>query len=77
MLMALLRQRARSIDSVTIQVELCLHPSQEASPEMIHTLRALRKKFVIGLVGGSDMVKISEQPSVWGSDGTVHHSYSR
>jgi len=44
---------------------------------MIYTLRALRKKFVIGFVGGSDMVKILEQLSVGGSDGAVHHSDSR
>ena len=76
MLMALLHQRARS-DSVIIHVESCLYPTQEASQEMIYTLRALRKKFVIGFVGGSDMVKISEQLSVGGSDGAVHHSDSR
>ena len=28
---------------------------------MIETLRALRKKLVIGFVGGSDFVKIEEQ----------------
>jgi len=37
---------------------------QVASPEMIETLRELRKKFVIGFVGGSDLVKISEQLQV-------------
>ncbi|KAF9477763.1 phosphomannomutase [Pholiota conissans] len=34
---------------------------QSASSEMIETLRALRKKMVIGFVGGSDFVKIAEQ----------------
>ncbi|KDR67981.1 hypothetical protein GALMADRAFT_257526 [Galerina marginata CBS 339.88] len=34
---------------------------QAASPEMIETLRALRKKVAIGFVGGSDLVKITEQ----------------
>ncbi|KJA15251.1 hypothetical protein HYPSUDRAFT_48570 [Hypholoma sublateritium FD-334 SS-4] len=34
---------------------------QSATPEMIETLRALRKKLVIGFVGGSDFVKIEEQ----------------
>jgi hypothetical protein len=76
MLTALLHQHARS-DSVIIQVELYLHPTQEASQEMIYTLRALRKKFVIGFVGGSDMVKILEQLSVGGNDGAVYHSDSR
>ncbi|KAF9526133.1 eukaryotic phosphomannomutase [Crepidotus variabilis] len=36
-------------------------PRQIASPEMIQTLRELRKKAVIGFVGGSDLVKITEQ----------------
>jgi phosphomannomutase len=34
---------------------------QQATPEMIQTLRELRKKLVIGFVGGSDLVKITEQ----------------
>ncbi|KAF8899612.1 phosphomannomutase [Gymnopilus junonius] len=34
---------------------------QSASPEMVETLRALKKKAVIGFVGGSDLVKITEQ----------------
>jgi phosphomannomutase len=36
---------------------------------MIEVLRALRKKVVIGFVGGSDLAKISEQLSVNGSNG--------
>ncbi|KIK61597.1 hypothetical protein GYMLUDRAFT_42608 [Collybiopsis luxurians FD-317 M1] len=39
---------------------------QAASPEMIQLLKNLRKKVVIGFVGGSDLVKISEQLSVHG-----------
>ena len=34
---------------------------QVASPQMIETLRKLRKKLVIGFVGGSDFAKITEQ----------------
>jgi len=34
---------------------------QDISPEMATLLRELRKKVVIGFVGGSDLVKISEQ----------------
>jgi len=34
---------------------------QVASPEMIETLRKLRKKTIVGFVGGSDLVKITEQ----------------
>lgn len=36
---------------------------------MIATLRALRKKYVVGVVGGSDYVKVSEQLSVHGAVG--------
>jgi len=43
-------------------------PRQAATVEMIELLRALRKKVVIGFVGGSDLVKISEQLSVEGSN---------
>ena len=34
---------------------------------MIELLRALRKKMIIGFVGGSDIVKISEQLLVEGN----------
>ena len=34
---------------------------------MIETLRALRKKMIIGFVGGSDLVKITEQLQVEGN----------
>ncbi|KAJ3536845.1 hypothetical protein NM688_g6780 [Phlebia brevispora] len=40
---------------------------QTATPEMMDLLRALRKKVVIGVVGGSDLVKVSEQLSVGGA----------
>ena len=40
---------------------------------MVATLRALRKKAVIGVVGGSDFVKISEQLTVSGSNGMFLH----
>ncbi|KAK7031384.1 eukaryotic phosphomannomutase [Favolaschia claudopus] len=39
---------------------------QAASPEMIQTLSALKRKFAIGVVSGSNLVKISEQLSVNG-----------
>lgn len=39
---------------------------------MIQLLRDLRKKLVIGFVGGSDLVKIREQLEVAGSDGTLY-----
>jgi phosphomannomutase len=40
-----------------------------ASPAMIQLLRDVRKKAVIGFVGGSDLAKITEQLAVSGSDG--------
>lgn len=43
---------------------------------MIQVLRALRKKVVIGFVGGSDLAKISEQLSVNGSNGELLLPYS-
>lgn len=49
--------------------------SQSASPEMIATLRALRKKYVVGVVGGSDYVKVSEQLSVHGAVGMSIFQY--
>jgi len=36
---------------------------------MIETLRALRKKVVIGFVGGSDLKKIREQLQIGTEDG--------
>ncbi|KAG1804510.1 eukaryotic phosphomannomutase-domain-containing protein [Suillus subaureus] len=39
-------------------------PRKGASPEIIKLLRELRKQLAIGFVGGSDLVKISEQLSV-------------
>jgi phosphomannomutase len=36
---------------------------------MIQILRDIRKKVVIGFVGGSDLAKITEQLTVGGSDG--------
>ena len=38
---------------------------------MIALLRELRKKVVVGVVGGSDYVKVSEQLSVHGFDGML------
>ncbi|KAG8691607.1 Phosphomannomutase [Ceratobasidium sp. 423] len=47
---------------VLFDVDGTLTPArQSASPEMIDVLREVRKKVVIGFVGGSDFAKISEQ----------------
>lgn len=43
---------------------------QKASPEMMALLAALRKKVVIGCVGGSDFNKIADQLLVNGKSGT-------
>ncbi|KAG8833155.1 Phosphomannomutase [Serendipita sp. 399] len=52
---------------VLFDVDGTLTPArQAASPEMIELLKELRKKVVIGFVGGSDLVKISEQLAVSG-----------
>jgi hypothetical protein len=39
---------------------------------MIETLQALKKKFVIGVVSGSNLVKVSEQLSVHGRNGEFY-----
>jgi len=42
---------------------------QSVSLEMLEILKELRKEVVIGFVGGSDLVKISEQLNINGSNG--------
>ncbi|THV03520.1 eukaryotic phosphomannomutase [Dendrothele bispora CBS 962.96] len=51
-------------------------PRQPASPEMFQVLKDLRKKVVIGFVGGSDLVKISEQLSDNGSNAVEDFDYA-
>ncbi|OBZ73504.1 Phosphomannomutase [Grifola frondosa] len=52
---------------ILFDVDGTLTPARQAvSRETIDVLRALRKKAVIGVVGGSNFVKISEQLSVHG-----------
>ncbi|KAF6753022.1 phosphomannomutase [Ephemerocybe angulata] len=58
-------------------VDGTLTPAREGiSPEMNETLRALRKKCVVGFVGGSDLVKIVEQLKVDGSEVLDDFDYS-
>ncbi|CCM00372.1 uncharacterized protein FIBRA_02402 [Fibroporia radiculosa] len=53
---------------ILFDVDETLTPARQVvSLEMVELLRALRKKVVIGVVGGSDLVKISEQLAVPGS----------
>jgi len=62
---------------VLFDVDGTLTPArQQASPEMIHLLRDLRKKVVIGFVGGSDLGKISEQLSVAGANVTEDFDFA-
>lgn len=44
---------------------------QQATNEIIEFLRKLREQVVVGFVGGSDLVKISEQLSVNGINGAL------
>ncbi|KAF9078183.1 eukaryotic phosphomannomutase [Rhodocollybia butyracea] len=54
---------------VLFDVDGTLSPARQgASPAMISVLRDLRKKVAIGFVGGSDLVKISEQLAAGGSN---------
>ena len=41
---------------------------------MLELLRQLRKKVVTGVVGGSDLVKITEQLSIGGANGSVSYA---
>jgi len=54
---------------ILFDVDGTLTPARQAvSPSMIQLLRDIRKKAVIGFVGGSDLAKITEQLAVDGSD---------
>ncbi|KAI5832255.1 eukaryotic phosphomannomutase [Schizophyllum commune Tattone D] len=54
---------------VLFDVDGTLTPARQGiSPEMLAVLRDVRKKVVIGFVGGSDLVKITEQLQVPGID---------
>ncbi|KAG7093779.1 Phosphomannomutase 1 [Marasmius oreades] len=62
---------------VLFDVDGPLTPARQAAhPDMINALRELRKKAVIGFVGGSDLVKISEQLSVAGSKAIDNFDYA-
>lgn len=57
-------------------VDDTLTPSRRlGSPEMLELLRQLRKKVVIGVVGGSDFVKISEQLAIGGANPLEEFDY--
>ncbi|CAK5273830.1 unnamed protein product [Mycena citricolor] len=61
---------------ILFDVDETLTPARQgASLEMIEALRALRKKYVIGFVGGSDLAKITGQLSVHGADALKEFDY--
>ncbi|ELT92236.1 hypothetical protein CAPTEDRAFT_221704 [Capitella teleta] len=61
---------------VLFDVDGTLTPArQRASPETEACLQALKKKVVVGLVGGSDLVKINEQMSMGDDDVTKRYDY--
>ncbi|KXN81549.1 Phosphomannomutase [Leucoagaricus sp. SymC.cos] len=49
---------------------------QSASPEMINTLKELRKKVVVGFVGGSNLAKITEQLQTPGTNVLEEFDYA-
>ncbi|KAJ6581212.1 eukaryotic phosphomannomutase [Mycena capillaripes] len=62
---------------VLFDVDETLTPARQGiSPEMNEVLRALRKKYAIGFVSGSDLVKVSEQLSVNGSKAIDDFDYA-
>jgi len=62
---------------VLFDVDGTLTPARRsATPEMINILQEVRKKVVIGFVGGSDLGKISEQLSVDGKPVTEKFDYA-
>jgi len=60
--------------SVTVLFHILQFSGQGASPEMINLLRELRKKVVVGFLGGSDMVKQAQQLEV---EGVSNSQYMR
>ncbi|KAF8329546.1 eukaryotic phosphomannomutase [Cantharellus anzutake] len=62
---------------VLFDVDGTLTPARRtASPEVIKILQEVRKKVVIGFVGGSDLAKISEQLAVDGKPVTENFDYA-
>ncbi|KAJ3999194.1 eukaryotic phosphomannomutase [Lentinula boryana] len=62
---------------VLFDVDGTLTPARQVvSPAMTKVLKDLRKKVTIGFVGGSDLVKISEQLSVDGSNVVEDFDYA-
>ncbi|KAI0084481.1 eukaryotic phosphomannomutase [Irpex rosettiformis] len=61
---------------ILFDVDGTLTPARQlVSPEMFATLRELRKKYIIGVVGGSDFVKVSEQLSPKGATAITEFDY--
>lgn len=47
--------------TVSLQTVFMIHNAKTATPEMLHFLKELRSKIVVGMVGGSDLKKQKEQ----------------
>ena len=65
MVLSLLHARHAYSPSLSTSAKTSL---QSASVEILDLLKELRKKVAIGFVGGSDLVKITEQLSVRGNN---------
>jgi hypothetical protein len=65
MALSLLHARCASCLSLSASAKPSL---QSASAEILDLLKELKKKVAIGFVGGSDLVKITEQLSVRGNN---------
>jgi phosphomannomutase len=60
---------ARQVSVLSVSLSTSAKMSlQSASAEILDILKELRKKAAIGFVGGSDLVKITEQLSVRGNN---------
>lgn len=60
---------ARQVRVLSVSLSTSAKTSlQAASAEILDLLKELKKKVVIGFVGGSDLVKITEQLSVRGNN---------
>jgi phosphomannomutase len=60
---------ARQVCILSVSLSTRAKPSlQSASDEILDLLKELKKKVAIGFVGGSDLVKITEQLSVRGNN---------
>ena len=68
--LTLARRVGENLRTLSLCSQVCLvREFQPATPEMISILRELRKHYVIGFVGGSNLSKIQEQLGLTGNNG--------